>query len=202
MDFARSHSHLHSDSDKHSILFNTRSICTSKKNNNPISNICFPAGPPIITNQGPIAIEKINPAIHTIRGKKIEYISKTVSQDKHLICIEKDAIGKNVPSQKTLISINHKVYYNGSMIRAKELIDKFENVYRVKYNGEPLYNVIMEEHDKMIVNNLICETLHPENGIAKLYRILKIMDKEQQTALINCYNELAIKNKTFVPKRK
>ena len=28
-----------------------------------------------------------------------------------------------------------------------------------------LYNVLMEEHDKMVVNNLICETLHPENGM-------------------------------------
>jgi hypothetical protein len=27
----------------------------------------------------------------------------------------------------------------------------------------------MEEHYKMIVNNMVCETLHPENIFAKLY---------------------------------
>jgi hypothetical protein len=28
----------------------------------------------------------------------------------------------------------------------------------------------MESHDKMMINNLICETLHPSNIIAKLCR--------------------------------
>jgi ornithine carbamoyltransferase len=46
---------------------------------------------------------------------------------------------------------------------------KFENVIKVKYTGEILYNVLMEEYSQMRVNNLICETLHPNNIIAKLY---------------------------------
>ena len=35
----------------------------------------------------------------------------------------------------------------------------------------------MENHDKMVVNNLICETLHPENGIAILYNIFVVSYK-------------------------
>jgi len=50
-------------------------------------------------------------------------------------------------------------------------VSTFENVYKINYTGEPLYNVLMEEHDKMIVNNLICETLHPKSLIAELYSI-------------------------------
>ena len=38
----------------------------------------------------------------------------------------------------------------------------------VPYNGETLFNVLLKKHDKMMINNLICETLHPENIAAKI----------------------------------
>ena len=127
--------------------------------------ICFPAGTPVVTDQGEIAIEKIDSKINTIRGKKIVAITK---EDK-IVCIEKDALGKNIPSQKTLISRNHRVLYNKKMVKAKYIIGLVEGVYNKKYNGEILYNVLLETHEKMIVNNLIVETLDPSNVIAKLY---------------------------------
>jgi hypothetical protein len=40
-------------------------------------------------------------------------------------------------------------------------------VIKVKYSGELLYNVLLEQHSTMKVNNILCETLHPENAIAK-----------------------------------
>jgi hypothetical protein len=52
------------------------------------------------------------------------------------------------------------------MIKANEFIGKYINIYKIKYTGEILYNVIMENHSIMSVNNLICETLHPDNKIA------------------------------------
>jgi hypothetical protein len=55
------------------------------------------------------------------------------------------------------------------MIEAYKFVNKFDNVKRIKYNGQILYNVLMENHRKISVNNLICETLHPKNVIAKLY---------------------------------
>ena len=33
-----------------------------------------------------------------------------------------------------------------------------------------MYNVLMESHEKMMINNLICETLDPSNIMAKIYR--------------------------------
>jgi len=168
---------------------------------NPISNICFPAGTPITCNQGNIPIEKINPDIHTIRNKKIVGITKTITQNKYLVCFEKDALVTNVPSQKTIISKNHSIFYNGCMTQAKQFVGINDKVYKIKYRKEVLYNVLMEEHDKMVVNNLICETLHPKNGIAKLYRDLQKLNPEQQNDLINNYNELVIKNKIFTSKK-
>jgi hypothetical protein len=167
----------------------------------PISNICFPAGTPIACNQGSIPIEKINPDIHTIRNKKIVRITKTITQDKYLVCFEKDALGTNFPSQKTIISKNHSIFYAGNMRQAKQFVGINGKVYKIKYRKEILYNVLMEEHDKMVVNNLICETLHPENDIAKLYRHLQKLNPEEQNDLINNYNEYVIKNTIFTSKK-
>ena len=168
---------------------------------NPISNICFPAGTPITCNQGNILIEKINPDIHTIRNKKIVGITKTVTQDKYLVYFKKDALGNNIPSQKTIISNNHRILYKGNMIKAEKFIGINDKVYKIKYRNEILYNVLMEEHDKMVVNNLICETLNPENGTAKLYKYLQKFNPDEVTDLINIYNKYVIKNKIYSSKK-
>jgi len=165
----------------------------------PISNICFPAGTPIQTNQGEIAIEKIDPKVHTIRNKKIVDITKTISPEKYLVCIEKDALGNNIPSQETKISKNHCIYYNGKMIKAKDLLG--DKVRKVKYNGEVLYNVLMENHEKMLVNNLICETLDPLNSISKLYKLLDNVSDSDKYEYIKQLNNYVEVNDVFGKKK-
>jgi hypothetical protein len=50
----------------------------------------------------------------------------------------------------------------------------------MKYKGDTLYNVLMENYETMMVNNMVVETLHPENKIALLYRcLLKASNKER-----------------------
>jgi len=131
------------------------------------SPTCFPAGTPVQTDQGVTAIEQLVPGEHTLRGKSIIAITQTRPLQKHIVCFEKDSIGKNVPSHQTLCSKEHKVLYRGEMIKARDLTDMCKNVKKVSYNGESLYNVLLEKHGKMLVNNMICETLHPENIAAK-----------------------------------
>ena len=130
--------------------------------------ICFPKGTPVLTNLGPVAIEKLNTDKHTIRGKDIIAITQSKPLQKHIVCFEKDALSKNVPSQQTLCSMEHKIFYQGEMTKARNLVDLCENVTFVPYNGETLFNVLLKKHDKMMINNLICETLHPENIAAKI----------------------------------
>lgn len=155
---------------------------------NPTSNICFPKGTLISCNQGEIPIEQINSDIHTIRGKQIVAITKTKLTNKYLICFEKDALGTNIPSKKTIMSENHKLFYNGKMIKALQFVNKFEKVTKIKYTGETLYNVLMENHYKMMVNNLICETLDPQHDIAKIHFILKNLNSIEQIKFIQEYN--------------
>ena len=135
----------------------------------PSSNICFPKGTPINTDQGMIMIDQINPDLHTINKKLIVDITKTITMDNYLVEFRKNSLGINCPSEKTTMSLYHKVYYRGKMYEAKTFLGKFDKVRKVRYTGEILYNVLMEDYSEMIVNNLTCETLHPDNIIAKLY---------------------------------
>ena len=96
----------------------------------------------------------------------------------------------------------HKLYYQGKMREANDFLGKFEKVVKVKYTGEILYNVLMEEYSQMRVNNLICETLHPSNVIAKLYskkckytnyardRIVVLLNKCIQKKDYKSYNKI------------
>ena len=138
----------------------------------PIYPICFVAGTPILTDQGSVAIEKINKKIHTINNKKIIAITQTITNEEQLVCIEKNAICLNIPSEKTIISRCHCVLYNNKMVQArylKNMVKNKKNINNIKYNGEMLYNILMENHDTMSVNNMTVETLDPKNIIAKLY---------------------------------
>lgn len=147
-----------------------------------ISNICFPAGTPIKTDRGLIPIQEINPSKHTINYKNIVAITETVSKDDYLICFKKHALKYNLPSQDTIMSKDHKIFYENKLIAAENFLHMFkankkyskdkeedEKIVKVSYNGETLYNILMEEYDTISVNNMTCETLHPNNLVAKLY---------------------------------
>jgi len=157
---------------------------------------CFPAGTPVQTDQGETVIEKLVPGEHTLRGKSIPAITQTRPLQKHIVCFEKDSIGKNVPSQQTLCSKEHRVLYRGEMIKARDLADMCKNVKKVSYNREPLYNVLLEKHGKMLVNNMICETLHPENIAAKFAKTKNSPEKRMLTREMS-----HVFNKTLSTKR-
>jgi hypothetical protein len=139
-----------------------------------ISDVCFIAGTPVLTDQGIVNIEKINIDVHTIRGKPILAVTKSITTEKSLVCFEKDALGFGYPSQRTIMSQKHQVLYKRKMIEAGKFVNRKMGVYAVPYHGEILYNVLLEKYSKMCVNGMTVETLHPKSDIAKIYN--KIMD--------------------------
>ena len=157
-----------------------------------ISNICFQEKTPIKTDQGIIQIEKLNPDVNTIKNKKIVGITKTISQDKYLICFEKNSLGANYPTKSTTVTKQHKILYRGKLIESEKFLGHFAGVKKVKYGGEVLYNVLMEKHELVIANNLLCETLHPQNIIAKLYN--SCMSESYKSKLTSLINESILKN--------
>jgi len=165
----------------------------------PISNICFPAKTPVSCDQGIIAIEKINPEIHTINNKTIVGITQTIHQNDYLVCFEKHALGINYPSAPTTMTKDHKIYYRGKMRKASYFLHDFEKIKKVDYDGEILYNVLMEKHEKIKINHLVCETLHPRNIIAKLYT--SNLDKNYKNKITIMLNDSIHKNDYSIYKK-
>lgn len=166
----------------------------------PISNICFPSGTPIRTDQGIIPIEQINRLEHTLGRQSILYITQTTTLDNYLICFPKDSIYKNYPNEMTIMTKDHKIEYNGQLIPAYRFLNISDKIKKVKYSGEILYNILLKDYSTMNVNNLICETLHPENVIAKLYtnnfsddyrqNVINIMNNALNKRDINSYKNI------------
>jgi len=134
------------------------------------SEICFPAGTLVKTDQGLVEIQKLNKKIHTLQGKSIVSVTETYCLDDELVKIEKDALRKNYPNKDTVITKRHKIYYHGKMKSAQRFVGKFEGVTLIPYQEEKLYNVLLEDYGKMSIHGMMCETLHPTNPIAKLYK--------------------------------
>ena len=142
----------------------------------PYSNICFPRGEKVLTDNGYKNIEQIDINLDTIRGEKIEELTQTQTQEKKLVLIKYGALMKNMPCKDTLITNNHKVLYKGNLVEAYKLVTMVDiGVELIDYNGETLYNILLEgeKEGKMVVNGLIVETLSPTNNIAMLYKKIR-----------------------------
>jgi hypothetical protein len=135
----------------------------------PVTPICFPAGTLVLTDQGEVAIDKLNIKKHTISGKKIVAVTQTIPLDKYLICMEKNSISHNVPNRRTIISKNHKVMVDNKLMECEKLVQYVPSIYKIPYNKNILYNVLLDHYSVMSINNLMVETLHPNNMIAKIY---------------------------------
>jgi len=107
----------------------------------------------------------------------------------------KDSLGRNIPSQDTITSSRHKVYYNNKMMEAREISNINKNVIKIKYNKSILYNILLDKYSVINVNNMICETLHHDNIIAKLYT--RFSDKKSRDEIVYKLNKY-IKNKDYV----
>jgi hypothetical protein len=151
------------------------------------SMVCFVAGTPVNTDQGLVPIEQIDYRFHTINNEPIVAITQTRSTENQLIYIPKNALGPEQPSQDTISSLSHKVLYNRVMTRAVNL----PGVKMIPYEGQILYNVLMNNYSKMTVNNLTVETLDPRNDVAIIYKhiVTNNLSELEKDNLIQIYNE-------------
>ena len=78
--------------------------------------------------------------------------------------------------------------------KAYTLLNKYEGVSKVRYKGEILYNILMENHSSMLVHNMICETLHPKNLTALLYSKHTMFDENQIDLITKKLNNYIINN--------
>jgi hypothetical protein len=155
--------------------------------------ICFPAGTPVLTDQGEVPIDKIDINKHTIQGKQIVSLIKSVPSTCYLVCIEKNSLANNVPKRRTFITRDHKIMYQNQMIKAEKLCQISSNFYMLKYNNLPVYNVLLKDHSTMNVNNLIVETMYPKHILAKIYS--GNYTPQEKNTLITIFNKYSAKQK-------
>ncbi len=129
--------------------------------------ICLVSGTPILTDQGIVPIDKIDTSIHTIGNQRIVAVTKSITPEKNLICFEKNSMAINCPTKRTIMTPGHEVLYKGKLVQAKHFVGKLDGVHTVPYDGKVVYNVLLEKRGLMSVNNMIVETLNPENKVAK-----------------------------------
>ncbi len=160
----------------------------------PHATICFVAGTPVMTdNSGYVPINELalnlTTGTHTIGGQAILAVTQSITPERHLVNIRKNALGVNVPSADTKVSINHKILVNGDMTEAGKLVKFNPDISFVDYNQEVLYNVVLQTHGTMTVNNMTVETLDPESLIAKMFVAMKDMSQEQRDTIVKLHNE-------------
>ena len=162
------------------------------------SNVCFPAGTPVMTDQESVDIDKICIKKHTIWGHRIIAITKTITEDECLIKFEPDALEKGVPSIPTIMSCMHSVQFKGNMVPAYQLTS-LDKVNKIPYtSGTILFNVLLDTYSKMMINNTLVETLHPNNGVAKFTRTLhECSDEGEQAEMKYKYNQRADELRIF-----
>ena len=156
----------------------------------PLSYACFLAGSKVKTDQGLISIEELNVNVNTIDNKKILGITRTIYTGcDYLVAFEKDSLGENIPNELTVMSKEHGLYIDENLVRADYFLNNVENVFKYDYNNEILYNILLEEHEQIIVNNIKCESLKPDHKIAKLFLACKNLSLDDQNKLIEKHNK-------------
>ncbi len=148
------------------------------------STICFVAGTPVLTdNFGYVPINELDADVHTIGGKKILVVTRTVTPERHLILIKEGTIAPGVPSVDTVTTHNHKIKINtGEMVKSYEI----PGAQLIDYHGQSLYNVALKDGgNEMIVNNMTVETLDPENLITKVHVMLKDATLDQRKEILH-----------------
>ena len=176
--------------DKYGIQFTIGSAIGGEGTISSSSNICFVASTPVQTDQGREQISKLIPGYHTIDGKQIKAITETVTKDKFIYKIKRNAFEKNKPSRETIVSGNHLIEFEGFLVPTRSL-EGHPNIELVRYNGERLYNILMDKHEVITINNMKVETLHPNNLIARLFtnESFKNMDKKEKNEFIKKFNK-------------
>jgi hypothetical protein len=153
-----------------------------------IAKICFRKGTLVDTDQGSVEIEKIDKSYHTIRSLKIIQITKTLLQEQ-LVTVESDAINDNVPCINTTMSRKHIIVFQGKLVPIEELVND-KTIYYINNGKEIVYNVMLETYNYMIINNMMVETLHPNNTIGKLLKDLDSYSNVCKSKLIKEINHV------------
>jgi hypothetical protein len=126
--------------------------------------ICFLGNTLVNTDQGKVKFNELTTK-NTINKHQINKVVSVMNKDNTMVLVKKDSLGDSVPNKDTYISNNHKILIDGNYFEAKNIVNNF-NIYTKNMPRKRLYNVLLDHHGTMIVNNMVVETLDPNNKFA------------------------------------
>lgn len=112
-------------------------------------------------------IQNIKPNYHTINDKEIKCVTSVYNSDGMVVKIEKDCLGENKPSNTMYMQKDHKLMI--SPFEFSALLTSGKIQFESSSSDELLYNVLLENHETMMVENIQVETLNPELEISKYF---------------------------------
>lgn len=133
---------------------------------------CFLADTIVSTSNGEKKIQNITnkDKINNIQVHSL--VTSMVPKNKKMfVLISKDAIGPNIPNKNTVCTNKHKILSNGKMIEAQFLVNNKTITRFSKPDDTLVYNILLVDNvwGIMHINNLVTETLHPTNKLAKYH---------------------------------
>ena len=160
-----------------------------------IANLCYYKDTIIETDQGKCKIQELSINNNTINGKNIITITKTITPDNNLICFSKNSLGPNKPDADLIVTGIHKILYNNNLIEAYKFLNT-NNIYLVKNNNQPVYNILLNTYDIIKANNVFAETVDPNNIYAKiLSRVGNLENRKKLFKMVNnCHNNDMLKS--------
>ena len=95
-----------------------------------------------------------------------------MSTEAELVEFSINSICENIPNRDTKMSLKHKIVIldecgNTQFLQASDV--KRDGVKNISYTGSFLYNIVLEKHSVMMVNNMIVETLDPTTPVAQYF---------------------------------
>lgn len=120
-----------------------------------------------MTDQETVEIQNIKPEYHTINNKEIKCVTSVYNSDGMVVKIEKDCLGENKPSNTIYMQKDHKLMMNPFEFSA--LLTSGNIQFESSSSDELLYNVLLENHETMMIENIQVETLNTELEISKYF---------------------------------
>ena len=130
-----------------------------------VGGICFLGNTLVNTDQGKVYFNELTTK-NTINKHQIKKVVSVMNKDDTMVLVKKDSLGDFVPSKDKYISNNHKILIDGDYYEAKNIVNNF-NIHKKRMPRKRLYNVLLDHHGTMIVNNMVGETLDPLNKLAQ-----------------------------------
>lgn len=140
--------------------------------------ICYLGDTIVHTDQGLVKAEDLYRTFkkkqYTISQQPVQRVTRTRNEDTEMVLIQKNCFGKNIPNQDTIFTKQHKI-----MVPTSQTLVKCKHIARnPKYakasivnrkRKDIVYNILVNKHSIVRLNNLVSETLNPGDSFLKRF---------------------------------